>query len=328
MSLWIGRRESIGVGRETTRGVGVAPTYWLNCLSFNFADKPTRAKSEASFAGIWGGDQAPMTLSHAEGDMEVELGDRSWGLMLYAIMGACATSGPADTTAYTHTFTPLANTNAHTALTIHTVDPIGAYMFELAMVNSLELSVTPDKLISYTVNFLAKPSQDAHDYTASYGTEQKFTGRHLVVKLAANTGSLAAATAASIKEFTLTFDKNAEVQATLGTIQPEDIVNKRFTVSGKVTLNYEDRTWLNYVKNASYMSMRVQIVGTTLVTGAAATYPTWTLDLSKCMFEAWEPDFALDDVVTQTINFEALYDAGTNNNVVNTCTMVNPVVSY
>ena len=35
---WIGRRQSIGIGRETSRGVGVDPTYWLNALSFSFAD--------------------------------------------------------------------------------------------------------------------------------------------------------------------------------------------------------------------------------------------------------------------------------------------------
>ena len=46
--LWIGRRMSVGIGLESTRGVGVAPTYWLNTLSFSFNDVVDRALSEAA----------------------------------------------------------------------------------------------------------------------------------------------------------------------------------------------------------------------------------------------------------------------------------------
>ena len=77
--LWIGRRMGIGIGVETTRGVGTAPAYWLNATSFSFRDVPDRALSTAGFGGIWGGDQSPMTLEHAAGDIDFELDDQSFG---------------------------------------------------------------------------------------------------------------------------------------------------------------------------------------------------------------------------------------------------------
>jgi len=325
-TLWIGRRESIGIGVESTRGVGVAPTYWLNCTAFSFRDVPTRALSEAGFGGIWGGDQAPKTLEHAEGDMTVELGDQSFGAILLATLGTLTTTGPTDTAAYTHTYT-LQNDNCHDSLSIHTIDPIGQLMFEMGMINTLEISFLPDAIVSYTVNFLSKASATSANQTASYGAEKKFVGRYLTFSTAANTGALPG-TSINLKSLTLRFEKNAEIQATLSTVQPEDIVNKRFNITGEIVFNYEDRTWLNYVKNATNRAVRIDMTHDDTITGCATTKYQWTLDLSKVMFEAWEPDFALDEVVTQTLSFTALYDAGTNDNVINSCTLINAVSSY
>ena len=326
--LWIGRRMSVGIGLESTRGVGVAPSYWLNTLSFSFNDVVDRALSEAAFGGIWGGDQAPVTLTHAEGDIETEVGDQSLGLLLTAVMGgAASTSGPTDTTAYTHVWT-LTNTNQHKSLSIHTIDPIGQQLFEMAMIDTFELRFEPNEIVSANIGFMSKASADSSGQTASYGAEKKFLGRFLTFKVAAVTGDLAAASGVNLKSLTLRFEKNAEVQATLSTIQPEDIVNRRFNVTGEIVLNYEDRTWLNYVKNGDYKAVRFDVVHEDLITGAATTYYQLTIDLSKVAFESWDPDLANDEVATQTLSFTALYDAGANDNVVNDCTLVNGVVSY
>ena len=326
-ALWIGRRQKIGIGVETIRGTGVDPTYWLNCNSFTFKDLPTRALSEAGFGGIWGGDQAPKTMEHAEGDMEVELGDQSLGALLLATLGTVSSVGPTDTTAYTHTYT-LQNDNQHDSLSISTIDPIGQLIFEMAMVDSFELVVEPDAIVSANVAFVSKGSSTSGGQASSYGAEKKFVGRYLSFKIAALTGSLTAATAVSLKSLTLRIEKNAEAQSTLGTVQPEDIVNKRFNITGEIVLNYEDRTWLDYVKDGDYKAVRIDLTHEDLVTGSAATYTQFRLDLSKVEFEAWDPDFAMDDVVTQTLSFTALYDAGVNDNVIDSCYLVNAVASY
>lgn len=325
MVLWIGRRQAIGIGLEATRGVGVAPTYWLNALSFSFADKPQRALSEASFGGIWGGDQAPTTLINAEGDFEVELGDQSFGVVLKALFGTLDTAGPVDE-AMTHTYS-IQNDNEHPSLSISTKDPIGNFIYELAMINSLTLNVEPNALVTYTVNFLSKGSSDTGALTDTYGAEKKFVGRFLSFKIAALTSGLAAASKVNLKSLSLTIEKNAEVQATLSTIQPEDIVNKRFNITGEITLNYEDRTYLNFLKDGDVKALRISLTHSDTI-GSGSTPYSFTIDLSKVSFDEWEPDFSLDEVVTQTLTFTALYDAGLNNNVVDSVTLVNEVISY
>lgn len=323
--LWIGRRMSVGIGNESSRGVGVAPSYWLNATSFSFRDVPDRALSEAGFGGIWGGDQSPKTLEHAEGDIEFELDDQSFGSILLAVFGT-VNSAVTDTSAYTHTYT-LQNDNQHDSLTIHTIDPIGQLQFELAMVDTFELRIEPNAIVSSTVSFLSKGSNDSGSQSASYGATKKWLGRNLSFKVATNTAGLDAATKVNLKSLTLRIEKNAEVNATLSTVQPEDIVNKRFNITGDFTLNYEDRTWLDYVKDGTYRAIRIDLIHDDLA-GASTAYYQFRLDLSKCSIEGFDPDFSLDDVVTQSFTFNSLYDAGGNDNVVNSCYLINRVASY
>jgi len=324
---WIGRRQSVGIGKEATRGVGVAPTHWLNVNSFDFYDVPTRALSETSFGRITGGDQAPLTMIHSEGEMNVELGVESFGLILLALMGTVSTTGPTDTVAYTHAYS-LQNDNQHDSLTLTTTDPIGQLVYELSMINSLSITIVPNEIISYTVNFLGKGSASSSGVTASYASEDKFIGRNLTFKIAATTAALTAATATKLKSLTLNFEKNAEVSATLSTLHPEDIVNKLFSVSGSIELDYENRTLFGYITDGSYKALRIDLTGTSVLTGGTTVYPEWTLDLSKVDFENWGGDFSMNEIVTQTLDFNALYDAGLNDNVINACTLVNLTASY
>ena len=126
----------------------------------------------------------------------------------------------------------------------------------------------------------------------------------------------------------LVVEKNAEAQNTLSSVQPEDIVNKRFNIKGKIVLNYEDRTLLNFVKNATDKAVRIDLTHTDIITGCTTTPYQFRLDLSKVAFESWDADLGMDDVTTQTLDFTAFYDAGGNNNVINSCYLVNGVISY
>lgn len=325
MSLFIGRRISVGIGNEATRGVGVAPTYWMNATSFSFRDVPDRALSEAGFGGIWGGDQSPKTLEHAEGEIEIEVDDQSFGALLLAVFGTIS-SAVEDTSAFKHTYT-LQNDNQHDSLTITTIDPIGQLQFELGMVDTFELRVEPNAIVSARVGFMSKGSNDTSLHSASYGATKKWIGRNLQFKLASLTSGLTAAAKTNLKSLVLRIEKNAEVNATLSTVQPEDIVNKRFNITGEFVLNYEDRTFLNFVKNATNRAIRIDLIHDDLA-GSATSFYQFRLDLSKCSIESFDPDFSMDDIVTQQFTFNALYDAGLNDNVVNDVFLINKVTTY
>ena len=85
-------------------------------------------------------------------------------------------------------------------------------------------------------------------------------------------------------------------------------------------------TYRDYMLNGDYKALRLDLPNTDVTIGT--TNPAFRIDLSKVDFDGWDVDYALDDIVKQTITFTALYDLGLNDNVVNDCYVVNEVVSY
>lgn len=322
MTKWIGRRLSVGIGKEGTRGTGVAPAFWLSATEFSFYDKVNKVISNAGFGGIWEGDKAFITQQWAEGDMTVELGDKSFGLIMLATLGTV--SSAAYNSAYKHTYT-LQNDNVHDSLSIHTSDPIGTKIFELSMIDSLIINVDPENIVTYTVTFRSKKSSDTSN-TVSYSAENKFLGRYLKLYIASDTSGLAAATKLCPKSLTLTFTKNLEAEWCLGSVHQEDILNRMFTITGEIEFYFEDETWKDYVELNNTRAMRIDLTNTDVTIGT--TNPSFRIDLSKVYFEAWDPTYSLDDIVMQTITFRALYDLGGNNNVINDCYVVNETASY
>ena len=326
MTKFIGRRASIGIGKETIRGTGVPADFWLNVLSFSHLDKVKKARANGTLGGIWGGEAALVAQKWAEGDIEVELGDKSFGLILLAVFGSIS-SDVEETTAYRHTYT-LQNDNAHDSLSIYLDDPDRDLLFELSMIQSITITIVPDELVKYTVGFMSKSSADA-DSNPSYSAENKFLGRYLEFKVAADTGSLTAASQTKLKSLTITIEKNLEMYNSLGSVQPDDIANKLFTITGELELLYENDTMRDLMLDGSYQAARIDLVNSDVLIGSdPTTHPTFRLDLSKCDFESWDADYALDDLVNQTITFTALYDVGGNDNVINSCYLINEHISY
>lgn len=319
---WIGRRLSIGIGVEGVRGTGVAPSLWLNATAFSYLDKVVKVRTNAGYGGIWGGDQALVAQKWADGEIEVEMGDQSFGAIMIATLGTISTA--AYLGAYKHTFT-LQNDNAHDSLSIHTKDPIGDLIFELSMVESLTIEMIPEDLVKYTVAFKSKPSQ-ASSSTVSYVAENKFLGRHAKLYIENATGDLGSSEDICVKRISLVFTKNLEDNYCLGTVQPTDIMNKIFTITGEIELNYETRTYRDYMLDGDYKAMRIDIINTDVTIGT--TNPSFRIDLSKVDFDEWDSDHSLDDIVTQTINFTALYDLDTNDNIINDCYLINEKDDY
>lgn len=319
---FIGRQLAVGVGKESSRGVGVLPTYWLHATSFKYFDKVAKAVEDGFTGGIWAGDQAFVTQKWADGDIEFDITDKSFPLILLATFGSLSTAVFAG--AKKHTLT-LTNSSNHQSLSLHTSDPVGKLIFELTMLDKLVINVLPQEIVKAAATFKSKAAATSAASSA-FVAETKFLGRHLGFKLADDTSGLAAASQVDVKSLTLTIEKNTEIYNVIGTVQPNDIVNKNIVISGEVQLSFDDYTWKNYMLDGDYKAMRIELVNTDVTIGT--TNPSFRIDLSKVQFEGWEADYPLNDLVNQKIKFTALYDLGGNNNLFNDCYVINEEASY
>lgn len=325
MTKFIGRLVNVGVAKESTRGTFVAPTLWVPKATFDHDDKVQKARSQVGYGTIGiEGNQNPVALRWAEGSMETDFYMDAMGFFLYAALGSVSTSGPSDS-AYTHTFT-LAATNTHQSLSLVVDDPVGDTAFVNAMIKGLQIKVVPEETVKVKVDFESKGGFDWSGQTASYTAKTLFVGRDLIFKIASTTSELAAASALSLKSLTLTISKNTIRDHVLGTVQPEDVLNQGFAIDGEIELNYEDRTYRDYMLNGNYKAVRIQLVNNRDVIGAA-TSPSFMLDLSRVDFEAWESMRPNDEIAKQKITFHALFDV-TNSNIINSCQLVNATTSY
>ena len=322
MSKFIGRLCNLGIGKESSRGVGVAATYWLPKSTLSFDDKVQKQVSSLSYGNIGAfGNQSLVAQKWGEGDFESVVEDKSFGLLMLAALGTV--SAASFNGAYKHTYT-LQNDCQHDSLSLYVDEPSGDLLFELTMLEKMELEFTPDDLVKIKCEFKSKSSA-ATISTETYVTQDKFLGRHLAFKIAALASDLTAATAISLKSLKLTITKNLILNQVLGTVQPEDILNKQFLISGEFELDYESRAYANYMLDGSYKAMRLDCVNTDVTIGT--TNPAFRFDLSRVEFDAWEVTRDNDELASQKIQFQALYDI-TNGNIINDCYVVNEIASY
>ena len=325
MTKIIGRRKEIGVAAESVRGAGAAPSFIIPKVDFTLEDKVVKARTREGYGNIVeAGNQSIPAKVWAEGQIVMDMLDKNFGLFLYALLGSKSVSGPSDS-AYTHTFT-LSNSNQHQSLAISMKEStLSELMFKLAMINSMTIEIVPEEAVKVTMNIMAKKGVTTSQ-SYSYTAENKFLGRDLSFKIASLTSGLSAASNIPLKRLTLNIEKNTILDHNTGTVQPQDILNQAFRITGDVELDYEGRTYADYMSDGSYKAVRIALTNQRALIGAS-TRPAFTLDLSRVEFDQWESTFANDEIAKQKFTFIALYDI-TNGNLINSCTLVNAQASY
>jgi len=322
MSKFIGRRVNLGIGKEETRGLGVDATLTVPKVNITVDDKANKARSGEGLGSISGnGSQAIVTGRFSEGNLEAEINADSFGLIMLALMGAESVTTVLD--AKKHTYT-LSESNQHQSLSLHVDDPIGDTQFKMSMIDTLEIDVSPDEIAKFSIGFKCKKGNDG-TFTPSYAADYKFVGRELVFKVAADTASLAAATAISVKSLKLTINKNTDYDWVCGTLEPEDILNKQFTAQIAITLNYEDRTWRDYMTGASIKACSIQLKNMRQTIGT--NNPTVYFEFPTVDFSEWESQRGNDEVAGQTINLTALWDIATSK-LFSDCYVINNKDAY
>lgn len=307
MSKFIHRRVEAAIALESSRGVGVAPALALGKVSLTLYDKTVEARQDDSLGSIADSQGKYVVEKYAQGAIEGYLGANSAAYLMALFLGAApSTSGPSDTSAYTHSYT-MANTNQHKSASILIKDANQTQLHKLVMINQLELTVEVEDIVKYNAEFIAKKGVTSTQSIPTYINDLKFTKRKAKIYIASSVAGLSSASRIPVKSFKLTGAKNLLRDSEVGTVEPTDILNQQISIEGEIKLNYNDQTYRNYMMDGSHKAMRVELFSEDLA-GASSAYGKLTFDLPKVDFFGWEPDGGNDDIVQNTINFKANYD--------------------
>lgn len=318
MTKFVGRRGSLGIAVEATRGTPVNPTYWLPFVTLSFKDTISSAREEQGLGNIADSDSFYVTMRMGEGDVEAQLYDKGLGYILSSLLGATPSSTGSNP--YTHTYT-LSQTNQAKTLSLYWTDPDRSYMFPMAVVDSLQITVEPSGIVNYTVGFKSKGSRDWTSQTPDFSSlGNKFLHQHVQFRLASAVGGLSAATAISLKKLDITISRNAIFDEVIGTVEPEDVLSQQISVEGTLELNLEDNTYRGYMLANTYRAMEIYLL--------RSTSSSLKLQFPRVDFSEYEPDYTLNETAKQSINIKANYDAANALQIISTAELVNAKSSY
>ena len=306
MTKVIGRLSQIGIGAESTRGTSVASDYTVPVTNIDFDDKVEYADNDSGFGRIEEKNDAAVIKRWAEGQYEGKIFDQSVGLELMALFGASPSSAQRTTTGvYDHTFT-LAQNNQHKSLTLSYEDANLDLRYAMAMLNTWSLELAVDNYARRTANFVSKKSASASN-SMSYVNENEFIPKDITFKVATDLAGLDGASAIKIRSFNMEVNKNVEALYVLGSNEPDDIANKQFAVTGSFEAYFNETTYRDFVLNGSQKALRIDIVSSTIIGNSGTHTPALRFDLAKAKFGEFERGWDSNDIMLQTINFEALF---------------------
>lgn len=305
MTKFIGRQADFGIAKEAVRGTAEASAaFFLPKVSLSIDDGVDQIVDESSTGVIEDSPNASIVSKYAEGEIEGNIYDKSFGLLLLAALGQVSTSGPAQSTVYTHSFTVL-QTAQHPSLTLFLDDENQDYKYALGVLRSLELTVMLGQYARYKAAFRSKVGATA-TISPTYSTENFFLPQHGTIKTATNLAGLGAASAINIRSVKLSIDKNSEDDRKIGSTDPVDILNKQFGVTGSLELVFNDNSFKTEMLGDTAKAMRIALTNTDVTIGTSLN-PALTIDLAKVKFSKFERKYANGDIVTASVDFKAHY---------------------
>lgn len=185
MTVAIGRLFSIGIGKETTRGVSIAAAYWVQKTDFSVEDKIDVVVDDASISVIEDAQTQEAVKKYSQAMLGGRITDQTFGLILMSAMGT-DTVGSVETGVKDHVFTVLENAQ-HPSLTITVNEPnatgSSSLLYPLAMLDTLNIHFEIGKWATYKATFEANTPATASS-TVAFVTENGFNPQYCTFQVA------------------------------------------------------------------------------------------------------------------------------------------------
>ena len=324
-----GEDINIGIGVESTRGTGAAPTVFIpgrtpagiNVDADKILIKETRAtKTESQGSEI--------TRLSAGGNLEFNLRISSICYLLKSLLGDAASEvASGETAVYKHTFGILQGSPQHPSLTLALSKPgIQDYEYPLTLVKSLEIRTPVKDLINATAGFISQKESAHADYSPLFENNDYYF-RHFdaSVKLATNLAGLAAATPLKLKDFKLTIDNKGRFNQNISELYPSDVLATLFNFEGEMELDLQNTDLHDAYTSGSYKALELNLTRSDITIGNASN-PSVSITLPKISFESYNESRKIDDIVQQSIKFVGHYSEADGKAI--ECVIINEKENY
>lgn len=315
MAIGSGLGAQLGIAAETTYGTYVAPTKFIEFTKEGLVLKKTTAQS----AGIAAGRLLPLsarrvlTRKEVQGSIDLEVTNKSMGLLLQALMGTTVTPVQQGATAaylQTHTLASVAGKS----LTIQkgvplTTGTVTDKSFLGCKVTSGEFSCEVGGMLMGTFEFDGKDCDEGQTLaSASYPSMSPFHFGQMAVK----TGSFGAETALDgIRKMSCKIERPQDTErfyAGQAGLKKEPIENDQVKISGTIESDYVATTLDDLHTSDGATSLVWEFIGPVI---ASTYFETFRVTLPAVRLDEGPPVVDGFGVVKPSFNYVGLFD-GTN----------------
>ncbi len=328
----IGRQIQFGIAKEATRGTAESSaSFFLPFSDLSYDDADDKALDQEAQGVVEDSMGQTIVKQWSEGSVKGPITDKAFILLLYSILGSLSTATDSDGSGNVKDHTvSVAQTTQPQSLTFFLNDPAATgdaqdYAFALGQIATLEITYEQGKFIAYSATLRAKKGVQTN-VTPATNSENRFVDKHAIFKLASNLSGLGAASAMSIRSFSIKFDRMIDDDMVLGNAGLNDLLSKGFAVTGQLEARWDsEASFKSFALAGTAKALRIDLQNTDVTIGTSA-HPGLTIDLAKVVFSAPTRPIKLGDIVTQQLNFKAHYSTGDSKMV--TAKGVNLQASY
>lgn len=240
MSLEIGRKGYIGIGKESSPGVPVVIAGYIPFTENTLMAKHEPIANEAAYGVREKTFDAVVGKKWSEGDITINCDSHDVG---YFLLGGLGTDTPANVagSVYDHVFTRNNSNTPQTFTITNAHGSIDKQFFRNIAVKSLEFSVS-DQLVSAKASLIGKfpVTTTSGSLTTSSGGIYTFAD----ARFAFGSTVAAAGSATNLKphDFKLTLENNSVANFRHGSNEPDTIDHGEFEASAEGTLYFESTT--------------------------------------------------------------------------------------
>lgn len=305
----IGRLRAIGLGKESTPGTGVAPTFWIPFMQGDMAPVVTKAQDTGAYNVIEELRDSETTKVMTETSLTAIMRDDWIGLLLLGIFGQVST-GTVSGSVKDHTFT-VAENNTHPSFTVVKKTPVAEERSVYSLFDSIEIDAAVGDFVKVTVKLKGKKVGTTTGSSISYpSTSNDFLAKHASVKIAPTSAGLSGATAVAVTRFKLTIEKNVVDYQAFGDNDVASFFNQQFTVKGDFEILYNAVYYRDAVianSSDSKKAIEFKLTNTDITIGGSYN-PTLTFTMYQAALTTWSETNDNNQLVRQTIGYECEYN--------------------
>ncbi len=229
----------LGLGKETTRGSPVNPTFYIPVTADSEFEYKVNLLEDDLVRGIFERFPPVAGTKECTGTIGFEVDDKNCGYFLLSLLGKVTTQDVGGSgNAYLHTFVRDTNLIELPSLTIYLDRKLSKKRYPLSVVKSISFTGTGDGKITATANILSKTEEDTNVPLSPVWTEYKpFVFHQAVV-------TIDGSTVTNVKDWSLTIDNGAVgIRALIGSQDVQNILAfSKMMVSGTMTIYFENET--------------------------------------------------------------------------------------